>query len=260
MKKDIIMKYRDNLVNYGRRVCTENPDRLNDEQLKALTARIFSELNNIDMAMGYEYHDTGVTCPQSISKEEQKGLFVDFIDWYDVIPTLSNSVYQYVLKKYPAEKYPKVLCVGDGKKCHLGRKLAMKGYDVVSVDPVAQKQFTGKQNGKGKLYVVNAEFFDTSKDMIDWASVVVGTKVPLCAEDLVKIPKPTVFNISNNVEIYNMRFKGVPIKSSAQLQDEIKKCSGVKCLKHIGTRIEDEDECVIFVRDVKEKSDAHKNR
>ena len=45
-----------------------------------------------------------------------------------------------------------------------------------------------------------------------------------------------------------------------QLHDEIEKCSGVKCLKHIGTRIEDEDECVIFVRDVKEKSDAHKNR
>ena len=45
-----------------------------------------------------------------------------------------------------------------------------------------------------------------------------------------------------------------------QLQDEIEKCSGVKCLKHMGTEIEGEDECVIFVRDEKEKNDDHGNR
>ena len=80
----------------------------------------------------------------------------------------------------------------------------------------------------GSLHVVQGKFFDTSGDMIDWADIIVGVKVPLCAEDLTKLDKPTIFSISTNPEIYNMRFKGVPIKSAEQLQNEIEKVPKVK--------------------------------
>lgn len=64
--------------------------------------------------------------------------------------------------------------------------------------------------------------------MIDWTDIIFGVKLPLCAEDLTKLDKPTIFSISTNPEIYNMRFKGVPIKSAEQLQNEIEKVPKVK--------------------------------
>ncbi len=84
-------------------------------------------------------------------------------------------------------------------------------------------------NGEyGSLHVVNGKFFDTSEDMIEWADIIVGVKVPLCAEDLTKVAKPTIFSISNNPEIYNMRFNGNPITSAKLLENEIEKNPKVK--------------------------------
>lgn len=221
----VTMEYRDNLIKYGKQVSIENSDNLTQEEIKALQERIFKELNQIDMSLGYPCHEIGITVPAGISKEEQKILFLDFIDWYQVIPTPSGQIYKYVTQEYPIDRYPKVLCIDDGEKCHLGRKLAMKGYNVVSVDPVAEKKFSGKQATQGgKFHVVKGEFYRSSEDMIDWANLIVGSKIPQCAEELVESGKSAVFNINSNAEIYNMRFKGNLIQSSKQLASEIAKC------------------------------------
>lgn len=135
------MKYRANLIEYGRKVAAENPDRLNRDELQALIAKIFEHLNELDMSQGYDNYDTGVRRPESIDKDRQEELFISFIDWYGIMPVGSTYINNYVQKNYPQTQYKKVICVGDGEWCHLGRKLANKGYDVVVVDPVSKKKF-----------------------------------------------------------------------------------------------------------------------
>lgn len=246
----IAIKYRNNLALYGKQMAFDNPDRLPKDKLVAVTERIFSEINKIDMAMGYEYHETGVRLPATVSIEEQNELFVDFIDWYQVIETPSAQVLDYVLQNYPVQKYPRILCVGDGQHSHLGRKLAMNGYTAVSVDPVARKEFSSRNvignNGRvGKFKAIQAGFYKDSEDMINWANVIVGAKVPICAEDLVQLNKPTVFNISGNPEMYNMSFNGISIKSEEQLRKEISKCKGVE----VHERRMNDKPSFLFVRD-----------
>lgn len=229
--REIAMKYRNGLLEKGKLVNLENPDRLTQDQMIALTENIFREVDKIDMQMGYPHHDTGLRRPASISEAEQHRLFVDFIDWYQIIKTPSQDILDYVLEKYPADKFPKILCVGDGESCHLGRKLAMRGYKVISVDPVARREFSGSGIGEngGSLKVLQKKFSKKSTDMIEWSDVIIGSKIPECVEDLVQINnRPTVFNISGNAEIYNMKFKGKPIKSSKQLIEELRKCDGVE--------------------------------
>ena len=233
---EMLMEYRQKLIEFGKRVAFENPDRLSEDEIKALTERIFNALNQIDMKMGYPYHDTGITLPESITKVRQEELFVDFLDWYQVIETPSAQIYDYVTENYSTQKYPKILCVGDGENCHLGRKLTKAGYHVVSVDPFARKEFSTKKSnnlktGEGTLHVVKGSFEKNSDDMIDWADVIVGSKIPLCAETIVEQGKPAVFNISNNAEIYHMKFKGKEIHSSQELIEEIKKCQNVRLEK-----------------------------
>ena len=121
---------------------------------------------------------------------------------------------------------------------HLGRKLAEAGYEVVSVDPDARKEFSGKaKNGKGKLHVTKAQFFRNSEDMQDWADLICGSKITEFVEEVVGAKKPAVFTISDNAEIYQMRFKGRPIYSSSDLDEELRKIKGVTARK-----IEDEFE------------------
>ena len=60
-----VMKFRTKLIEYGKRVSIENPDRLNDDELQALTVRIFDILNKLDMSLGYDNHDTGIRMPKS---------------------------------------------------------------------------------------------------------------------------------------------------------------------------------------------------
>lgn len=230
---EAVYNYRSKLIECGKRVNFENPDNLTLDELQALTARIFNELNELDMSLNYEPHDTGIRRPVSVDEFREKELFIDFLDWYQIIATPSNVVLGYVQKKYPKSKYPRVLCVGDGEHCHLGRKLANMGYTVVVVDPVSKKEFSfsRRENG-GRLGVVTKEFHDYSETMVEWASVVVGAKVPQCAEALTKINKPTVFSISTNAEVHEMSFNGKPITSSEQLEKEIEKSPRVKKIKH----------------------------
>lgn len=240
MGKDInitlseVYKYRSKLIDCGKRVGFENPDRLSVDEIKALTARIFEELNKIDMSLNFPPHDTGLRRPASIDECRETELFVDFIDWYSILPTPSNVVLGYVQKSYPKNKYPRVICVGDGENCHLGRKMAELGYAVVVVDPVSKKEFSiPKQSNGGMLKIVRGEFHETSEDMINWSNLIVGAKVPQCAEILTNIrKKPTVFNISNNAEVHNMKFKGKTIKSSKELEEEIEKLKRVKKVCH----------------------------
>lgn len=248
---EILMKYRRDLITYGQRVARENPDKLNFDEIQALESRVFGELNKIDVSMGYPHHDTGVRVPKSIDKITQQALFIDFLDWYEIIPTPSNQIRDYVLKHYSPAQYHRVLCVGDGENVHLGRKLAQKGYNVISVDPVAKRSFTvkkGENGSKGSLHIIQGTFSRTSTDMIDWADLIVGGKVPQISEELVSLKKPTVFNISSNAEVHNMKFKGRSIKSSAELEEEILKCQGV--------RLEKGGHCNIYVFDQREQENG----
>jgi len=243
-----LMKYREGLIVNGKRVAMENPDRLTRRELEALVEKILNELNSIDMSLGYENYDSGIRNTHGVSEDRVQELYLDFLDWYDIVKTPSNSLFDYITQNYPLEKYRRILCVGDGQCSHLGRKLADKGYDVVSVDPLARKEFSTKRQERktGKLHVVRGKFFRTSVDMINWADLIVGAKVPECAEELIGLNKESVFNISNNAQIYGMRFKGVPITSSKVLVDEITKCKNVttKMFKRYG---DDEDGILIFI-------------
>ena len=233
-----IVRFRTEVIEKGREVLYTNPDRLSDDEFQALIYTIFEKINELDMSSGCEYHDTGVKCPEGISKARCEQLFVDFLDWYRIIETPSNIVYDEVTKNFPASKYKRILCVGDGMCSHLGRKLAEAGYEVVSVDPDARKEFSGKaKNGKGKLHVTKAQFFRNSEDMQDWADLICGSKITEFVEEVVRAKKPAVFTISDNAEIYQMRFKGRPIYSSSDLDEELRKIKGVTARK-----IEDEFE------------------
>ncbi len=233
-----IVRFRTEVIEKGREVLYTNPDRLSDDEFQALIYTIFEKINELDMSSGCEYHDTGVKCPDGISKARCEQLFVDFLDWYRIIETPSNIVYDEVTKNFPASKYKRILCVGDGMCSHLGRKLAEAGYEVVSVDPDARKEFSGKaKNGKGKLHVTKAQFFRNSEDMQDWADLICGSKITEFVEEVVRAKKPAVFTISDNAEIYQMRFKGRPIYSSSDLDEELRKIKGVTARK-----IEDEFE------------------
>ena len=233
-----IVRFRTEVIEKGREVLYTNPDRLSDDEFQALIYTIFEKINELDMSSGCEYHDTGVKCPEGISRARCEQLFVDFLDWYRIIETPSNIVYDEVTQNFPASKYKRVLCVGDGMCSHLGRKLAEAGYEVVSVDPDARKEFSGKaKNGKGKLHVSKAQFFRNSEDMQDWADLICGSKITEFVEEVVGAKKPAVFTISDNAEIYQMRFKGRPIYSSSDLDEELRKIKGVTARK-----IEDEFE------------------
>lgn len=233
-----IVRFRTEVIEKGREVLYTNPDRLSDDEFQALIYTIFEKINELDMSSGCEYHDTGVRCPEGISRARCEQLFVDFLDWYRIIETPSNIVYDEVTKNFPASKYKRILCVGDGMCSHLGRKLAEAGYEVVSVDPDARKEFSGKaKNGKGKLHVTKAQFFRNSEDMQDWADLICGSKITEFVEEVVGAKKPAVFTISDNAEIYQMRFKGRPIYSSSDLDEELRKIKGVTARK-----IEDEFE------------------
>lgn len=262
MNLGIVMKWRNDLIENGKRVARENPDELDKDQLIALSARIFEEINAIDTQIfGFPRHDTGTQRPKSISKEEEKILYNEFIDWYDLIKTPNTHMYEYVLRNYPRSEYQKVLCVGDGENCHLGRKLAMQGYEVISIDPLARKEFSGvgmSQDGKGVLTVVKDKFFDSSKGLIDWADLVVGVKVPLCVPYLINLPKPTVFSISANPEIYHMRFRGVPIVSAEQYRNLIKACPGIRTfMPPLTEGVTEIDDWMMFIRDGKQKERLH---
>lgn len=234
-----VWEYRQKLLEHGMEVPIQNPDRLNEDQMKALLAEVFRQLDKIDQNFGHEPHDTGLRRPKNITEADQNEIFMDFVDWYQIVPTPSIDVLSYVVQKYKPNEYPRVLCVGDGKNCHLGRKLAKRGYDVMSVDPVARPEYStsGNQTGNGRLKVVRDLFTPNSDRMIDWASVIVGCKVPLCAEAIVGQRKPAVFTISNNVEIYGgVPFRGQRINSSKALEEAIRQCKGVRVMKRTERR------------------------
>lgn len=228
----MVIKFRDDLVKYGQRVVMENPDRLNQDQMQALIADIFKRVAELDQSFGFEPHDTGLRPPKGITETQIMSMFVNFLDWYEILDTPSADVLRFVTKNYKPDEYPRILCVGDGENCHLGRKLAMRGYNAISIDPVARTEYSTigsqtRKTGEGKLHVVREYFTQNSNEMINWASAIVGSKVPLCAETLIGQPKPAVFTISNNAEIHHMRFRGQAVYTSQQLTDMIIQCSNV---------------------------------
>ena len=229
------------------------------EQLVALTVKIFDELNDINEKLGLEKYDIGMTRPESIGIQEQKQLFLEFVDWYNALPMSSEEIYKYVMKNYPISKYPKILCIGDGAKCHLGRKLAAQGYQVCSVDTKAEKKnFQGwipRADGRedlneGKLHIIKREFSKEKNHMIAWTNLIVGNKVPMYVEDLISIEKPSVFTIGTNIESHNIIFKEIPIHSTEQFKKEILNCSNVMA-KTINQTFLGDGVNTIFIHDKK---------
>ena len=254
-------EFRQNLIEKGKDVVKENPDRLSAEQLIALSEKILREINGIGYELGYPLQQIEIKKPKNISEYEQEELFYQFMDWYDIGGTPNRHLYEYVLKHYPKSKYHNIVCVGDGENCHLGRKLAMKGYNVISIDPVARKEFETQEISEqepGMLRIIKAKFFSSSKDLIDWANLIIGAKVPECVPELVNLPKPSVFSISSDPEIYHMKFKGVSITSAKKYRKLIKKCPGITTFTPTSTvKSEDMSNCMIFIHDGKQREKCH---
>lgn len=162
---------------------------------------------------------------------------MDFLDWYDIVPGLGKAVYDHVLENYPKDKYKNILCVGDGVKSHLGRKLAMEGYNVISVDPEADTALPPDEETlkSGGMFIASKDFFThNSHQAIDWANLIVGSKIPTIVEEIIQVySKPAVFTISGNPEMYHMTFKGIPIKSANQFKNLIKKSKGIQSKEYI---------------------------
>jgi len=255
-----IVKYREKLIQYGKVIAEENPDHLNADELQALVYRIFDELKKLNVRLGHSYHDVGMSMPESVTKERAEELFINFIDNYNIIYTPTNRIYNYIVENYSLERYPKILCVESSENLHLGRKLEKKGYNVVSVNPEVSKIFPEKiqnvvqQNASAyEKFHIAKEGNNKSEDIIEWANLVVGNKATKCAENLISIGKPAVFNISKNAEIYNIKFKGVPITSSKVLAYELSKCSGVSVKRDNMEGLNEED--LIFVCNGRERVD-----
>lgn len=256
-----LVRYREKLIQYGKVVAEENPDHLSADEIQALVYRIFDELKKLNVKLGYSYHDFGVNMPETVTEERVEELFVNFIDNYNIIHTPTNRIYNYIVENYSLERYPKILCVENSENLHLGRKLEKKGYNVVSVNPEVSKIFPQKvKDGVQtsvtpyeKFGIVNEENKNNSEEIIQWANLVVGNKATKCAENLISIGKPAVFNISKNAEIYNMKFKGVPVTSSKVLAHELSKCSGVSVKRDNNEVLDEED--LIFICNGRERVD-----
>ena len=230
-----VMEYRQNLINYGKRFANENPDNFSRDEIEAVLAEIFYQLNKIDEEIGgFPHHETGLRCPKSITKDRKDILFNHFADWYQLLNTPSQAVFNYVVRHYPVEQFKKILCVGDGEKCHLGRKLAIQGYEVLSIDPEADSSLMAYQKAKYskatkcKFSIATQMFSENSHDLINWADLIVGSKIPPIIETLLRLDKPSVFTSSENPETYHMKFHGIPVTSADQFNELIKKVPGVK--------------------------------
>lgn len=254
-----LVKYREKLIQYGKVIAEENPDHLEADELQALVYRIFEELNKINTGLGYPYHNIDKEIPATVSKERAEELFVNFVDFYNIICTPTSRMYNYIVENYSIDRYPKILCVRDGENSHLERKLQVKGYDVVSVDSAVKNIFPERikiETQKSAEFHENCNGDNTnnSEKVIEWANLVVGSRVSNCAEDLVSLGKPAVFNISANLENNNVHFKGIPITSSKTLVRELSRCSGVSVKRDSNDMLLKDDE-LIFVCNGRERVD-----
>ena len=236
--RQMVLDLRNKLVKYGRIFSETNPDNLPLDELAAVTTKILRKIDEIDRKFGYPAHLIPTPpIAENVTSSRTNELYVGFLDWYDIIPGPGKAVYDHILKKYPKEKYQKILCVGDGIKSHLGRKLAMQGYNVVSWDPVADTNLPLDEEiiKAGGDFVAKDWFFSSkSYQTIDWADLIVGSKIPNVAEEILSVgSKPAVFTISGKPEKYNMTFKGIPIKSEKQFAKLIKQSKGVKAQEYI---------------------------
>ncbi|MBR3697746.1 MAG: hypothetical protein IKM97_05780 [Clostridia bacterium] len=264
MKSDEYIQYIqwriDKFFNATKDVLAHNPDRLSDDELKALSAVLFHHLNVFFKNDNIDKID--ISRPYTIPESRQRELFVDFLDWYEIVPTSSNILYRFVKKMYPIEQFPRILSVGDGITSHLGRKLATEGYRVISIDPRAREEFSiNETNTGGSLKVRRGLFSRFSSDLLNEADLVVGAKVPMLAPDLIKLPVPTVFNISINPEIHGIYFNGIKITSYEQLKKLIMGSPGIKTIqanhRHIPPGFSDDSMNLIFVQDGQRKRGEH---
>ena len=236
--REMLWKIREGLLQYGKIVGFENPDNLPLNELTALSIKILKEVEKIDRKFGYPPHHIDTPdIAKTVSSSRLEELYVDFLDWYDIVPGLGKAVYDHVLENYPKDKYKNILCVGDGMKSHLGRKLAMNGYNVISVDPEADTALPPDEETlkSGGMFIASKDFFThNSHQAIDWANLIVGSKIPTIVEEIIQVySKPAVFTISGNPEMYHMTFKGIPIKSANQFKNLIKKSKGIQSKEYI---------------------------
>ena len=228
------LRYRDSLIKHREKVLAENPDKLENLELAVLSYKIYKEIQKIDDGLP-EHLRSHVSFPNVPPFDESEEfnafshyLFGEFVDWFDLIPTISNNLLTFVLNRYPVDTFPNIVCVGDGQFCHLGRKLAQKGYKALSIDPEIN---TNVILNDGKFHRIDREFSLQDEDIIRWANLIVGPKVPQCTEIFLNCPKPTVFSISKNPEMYKMTVNGQLITSHKQLDEIIRHTTGVTTFK-----------------------------
>lgn len=223
MEKDRIInevtqaKYREILLKRLKEYRRDNPDRLTEEEFCGLEMEAFEHLAPIEIMMGVK--DRFIPKRANVSKNLRKSLMMDFLDWYEILGMYSHTVLEQVKRYFPVEQYHRILCVGDGEKCHLGRKLAKLGYDVISMDPLAKYRIENVDDlrNNGGSFKISTDFFSHEHPIISSSDLIVGSKVPSVCEEMLLSGKPTVFTISANPEIYDMEFSGVSITSHDQL-------------------------------------------
>ena len=183
-----------------------NPDYLTAEELNSFSSKIFEVIMALNRG-------------KRLDDFKSDELLNNFFDWNEIRDTPSNRVLKVVLEKYPLEKYKNILCVGDGEKCHLGRKLAKHGYNVFIMDPIAKVP-------DGERYRVFSGFegyYTYNHPFNNEADLIVGAKVPQIAEHIIRSGKKSIFTLSANPEIHQFNFAGIFIESMEQLESLIKK-------------------------------------
>ena len=221
---------------------TKNPDKLSSKELELLMLSLVYTLgetlgkSQIERIIGQEEATRLREEYSSLSPQDRlhaEILESDFVDYYQIFPTPSQAVYEKVIKYFPREQFKRVLCVGDGRRCHLGRKLASDGYEVVCMDPLSSRVVgeSFDHNNGGKLKIVS-DYFNSRCQLLPYVDVVVGSKIPDIAADVVNSGKPYVFTTSLNPGV-NSRIviHGVTVTSYQQMDALLRGAPGIRVEK-----------------------------
>ena len=128
---------------------------INEEKIKELQTETLKNKRKKSFWYSFKKYGFAATCLlmivvgailiPTIARKEEKFYADDEATIVSESLTLEYTS-NYIQENYPVEEYRQILCVGDGQCSHLGRKLADKGYNVVSVDPLARKEFSTRRN------------------------------------------------------------------------------------------------------------------
>lgn len=251
----------EDLIQRLRSYLKENPDKLTKEQKDILLYTMFNStfalalfleednnelFTNNELKTIQEFTRKIAAIKDPLARgviDEIGGLLKEsFIDSSQITPTVSQSVYEMTKQYFPRDSFKTILVVGDGIHSHMGRKLASDGYNVVCMDPLPvlninlESEFD-RSNG-GSLKIMNVPFHYTHP-IKDYVDAIVGSKIPDCAEQVVRAGKPCLFTLSLNpgansiITIYGERMTNYP-----QMANSIKNAPGIKAVRLPGSNMD----------------------